>query len=138
VTGRVSSPASVVDELRALLERYARAADERDVDALAVLFTADAIVVGTRGEQTIATWLDTMREPRTFPMSMHVFGNPLVELSTDGSQATLDTYAVVYQLGDAASGQRDLTLGMRYVDDVVRDGDAWRIRARRATSTWMR
>lgn len=134
----MTDPVSAVDELRNLLERYARAADERNVDALAALFTADAVVVGTRGEQPIADWLDTMREPRAFPTSMHVFGNPLVELSDDGSQATLDTYAVVYQLGDAANGQRDLTLGMRYHDDVVRETDGWRIRARRAASVWMR
>ena len=98
----MNSPACAVDELRNLLERYARAADDRDVDALAALFTAQATVVGTRGEQTIAEWLDTMRGPRTFPVSMHVFGNPLVELAADGAHATLDTYAVVYQLGDAA------------------------------------
>ena len=134
----MNSPACAVDELRNLLERYARAADDRDVDALAALFTAQATVVGTRGEQTIAEWLDTMRGPRTFPVSMHVFGNPLVELAADGAHATLDTYAVVYQLGDAASGHGDLTLGMRYVDDVVREGDSWRFRVRHASSLWMR
>ena len=129
---------SAVDELRNLLERYARAADDRDVDSLAALFTYDATIIGTRGEQSIAAWLDTMRGPRTFPVSMHLFGNPLVELAPDGTHATLDTYAIVYQIGDAAGGQADLTLGMRYVDDVVRDGDAWRIRYRRASSAWMR
>jgi hypothetical protein len=131
-----------IEALRQLLERYARAADDRDVDALAALFTDDAIVIGTRGEQTIGEWLESMRAPRAFPVSMHLFGNPLVELSPDGTHASLDTYAVVHQIG--GEGQGDLTLGVRYRDEVVRERDggdagaAWRIRTRRATTLWMR
>lgn len=124
----------VHEALRALGQRYARAADEREVDALAALFHPDAVIVGARGEQTLAEWLDTMRGPRPFPQSMHVLGDPLIEL--DGDTATLDTYAVVYQLG--AEGQGDLTLGIRYLDDVERAGDRWVIRHRRATTVWMR
>ena len=55
------------DELRALLQRYARAADERDVDALAALFHPDAEITGARGAQTLDEWLETMRAPRSFP-----------------------------------------------------------------------
>ena len=40
------------DELRALDQRYARAADARDVAALAELFHPDAEIVGSRGAQT--------------------------------------------------------------------------------------
>ncbi len=116
----------------------ADSADARDVDALAALFTDDAVVVGTRGTQTIGEWLDGMRGPRAFPTSMHVFGHPLVEEDADAQSVTADTYAVVYQLGDTADGQGDLTLGMRYEDELVRAGDTWRIRARRASTLWMR
>lgn len=126
------------DELRNLLQRYARAADQRDVDALAELFHPDAVISGARGEQTLDAWLDTMRGPRTFPTSMHVLGDPLIELDVSGEQATLDTYAVVYQLGDRDAGDADLTLGIRYVDDAVRSADAWVILRRRAETLWMR
>ena len=40
------------DALRALLQRYARAADERDIDALAGLFHPEAEIAGARGAQT--------------------------------------------------------------------------------------
>ena len=126
------------DELRNLLQRYARAADQRDVDALAGLFHPDAVISGARGEQTLDAWLDTMRSPRTFPTSMHVLGDPLIELDVGGEQATLDTYAVVYQLGDRDAGDADLTLGIRYVDDAVRSADGWVILRRRAETLWMR
>lgn len=122
------------EALRALGQRYARAADERDVDALAALFHPDAVIVGARGELDLEGWLDTMRGPRTFPTSMHVLGDPLIEL--DGDTARLDTYAIVYQLG--GEGQGDMTLGIRYLDEAVRTGDGWVIRRRTASTVFMR
>jgi hypothetical protein len=126
------------DDLRNLLQRYARAADERDLDGLAALFHPEAVIEGTRGEQTVGAWLDTMRAPRSFPTSMHLLGDPIVDVADGAERGTLDTYAVVYQLGDADTGQSDLTLGIRYVDDVVRTSDGWVIRHRRAQTLWMR
>jgi hypothetical protein len=41
--------------LRRLPQRYARAVDARDHDALARLFFADGVMVGARGEQVAAT-----------------------------------------------------------------------------------
>jgi hypothetical protein len=122
------------EALRALGQRYARAADERDVDALAALFHPDAVITGARGELGLEAWLDTMRGPRTFPTSMHVLGDPLIEL--DGDTARLDTYAVVHQLG--GEGQGDMTLGIRYLDEAVRSGDGWVIRRRTASTVFMR
>jgi ketosteroid isomerase-like protein len=124
------------DAIRTLNQRYARAADERDVDALALLFTPDATVDGARGAQTIAEWLDTMRSPRSWPTSMHVLGDPLIVLA--GDTAHVDTYAVVHQLADPTSEQADLTLGIRYLDDLVRVADRWAIKARTARTLWMR
>ena len=125
------------DELRALVQRYARAADERDIDALSALFHPEATIQGSRGAQTLHEWLDTMRAPRTFPTSMHVLGDPLIEL--DGErEGLLDTYAVVYQLGNKETGQDDLTLGIRYLDDVVRNDERWVIRRRAVRTLWMR
>jgi hypothetical protein len=124
------------DELRALVQRYSRAADERDLDALVALFHPDATVDGSRGLQSIADWLEIMRAPRTFPVSMHVLGDPLIEL--DGDTATLDTYAVVYQLGDRDAGPADVTLGIRYLDDVTRHDGRWVFHHRVAKTLWMR
>ncbi len=124
------------DALRNLLQRYARAADARDVDALGALFEPGATIDGSRGELVLDSWLDVMRGTPTFPVSMHFIGDPLIEVQ--GDEARLDTYAVVYQLGDQSTGQQDLTLGIRYLDVAVRDGAGWRIRSRRARTLWMR
>ena len=131
-------PASAHDELRALVQRYARAVDQRDLDALGRLFRPDATVVGARGAQTVGEWLDTLRGPRAFPTSMHVLGDPLITLGADGTEATLDTYAVVYQLSDPASGDADLTLGINYLDDVVVEDGRWVVTRRESRTLWIR
>ena len=126
------------DALRELVQRYSRAADERDVDALAALFHPDAEISGSGGTQTRDQWLATMRAPRAFPSSMHLMGDPLIVLDRGSDTATVDTYAVVYQLSEPGSGHGDLTLGIRYLDDVeVLDG-RWVFRRRSSRTLWMR
>jgi len=129
---------SAHDDLRALVQRYARAVDGRDLTGLAGQFRPDATIVSARGTQTVEEWLDTMRGPRAFPTSMHVLGDPLIALGPDGTDATLDTYAVVYQLSDPGSGNADLTLGINYLDDVVLEDGHWLITRRESRTLWMR
>jgi hypothetical protein len=131
-------PVTPHDALRALGQRYARAADARDIAALEELFHLDAQIVGSRGSLSREEWLETMRAPRAFPTSMHLIGDPLIVLDEDGQHATVDSYAVVFQLSDPGTGSADLTLGIRYVDDVVLDEGRWVILRRRAQTVWMR
>jgi len=131
-------PAGDHEALRALLQRYARAVDARDADELAQLFHPDAELTGARGTETLEEFLTGMRAPRTFPTSMHVLADPLIDLGPGHDEAVLDTYAVVYQLSDPASGRGDLTLGIRYLDDAVRLDGRWVIRRRTSHTLWMR
>lgn len=130
-----------LEQLRALGQRYARAVDGGDHDALRDLFHADAVIEGVRGVAARDEYVDTMRSsPRAYAQSMHVLADPLISLAPGADTATLDTYAVVHQIGAVqAGGERggNATLGMRYVDEVVRDGDSWRILRRTATMVWM-
>jgi hypothetical protein len=126
------------EELRALLQRYARAADDRDEAALAALFHPEAVISGSGGSLALDDWLATMRAPRAFPQSMHVIADPLVALDEGGGSAHLDSYAVVYQLSDPTSGAADLTLGIRYRDDAVVYRGSWVFMRRQATTLWMR
>jgi SnoaL-like domain len=126
------------EELRALLQRSARAVDNRDMDALTVLFHPEAVIVGSGGSQALDEWLAAMRAPRAFPRSMHVIADPLIVRGDDGASADLDSYAVVFQLSDPASGGADLTLGIRYLDHAVVHEGTWVFRRREATTLWMR
>ena len=142
VAAKGSTMSADHEALRALNQRYSRAVDDRDTAALERLFRPDAVITGVRGEQTFVQWIETIRGPRTFPVSMHVLGEPLVELHSTagdqpGSTARLDTYAVVYQIG--GEGQADMTLGIRYRDDVERtDAGDWVFARRDVTMLWMR
>ncbi len=124
---------SPFEAIRALNQRYARAVDERDLVTLAALFHDEAEITGARGRLDKEAWLETMRAPRTFPVSMHLLGDPLIELVND-DHARVDTYGVVHQLSD--DGQ--LTLGIRYLDELVLLDGSWRIRRREARTLFMR
>ena len=126
------------DALRELIQRYARAADDRDLTTLAALFHPDSDIIGARGSQTLAEWLETMGTPRVFPTSMHMIGDPLISLNDEADRATVDSYAVVYQLTDPNDASTDLTLGIRYVDQAVFHEGRWVIRSRHAQTLWMR
>lgn len=129
---------SDIDALRALGQRYSRAIDARDIDAVAELFDPAGSVDGARGAASVPDYLENMRTaPRVFEQSMHVLGDPLIEHEPDADTARLDTYAVVYQLDRVESGG-DMVLGIRYLDDVIRVDGEWRIHHRQAVMLWTR
>jgi len=142
------TPASVTDStmnwlrdieaLRQLPQRYARAIDARDIDAVAQLFDPDGSVDGLRGQAAVPAYLDGLRAMPQTGSTMHVLGDPLIELDEGAGEAHLDTYAIVYQLRPAESPEPDGMLGMRYLDDVVRVGAAWLIHHRRSVLLWSR
>jgi hypothetical protein len=127
-----------LEALRNLGQRYARIADARDYDAMGALFHPDAVIDGLRGSATLAEYLELSRStPPAFEQSMHVLGDPLIELEEGADEATLDTYAVVYQIGATREGGGNSTLGVRYLDVVERCDGEWRIRHRRTELRFM-
>ena len=128
-----------LEALRALPQRYSRAIDARDIDAVAALFDPEGTVDGARGSMDVPAYVDNLRNAkRVFESSMHVLGDPLIAHEPGTDTAHMDTYAVVYQLRPAGSSEPDMTLGMRYVDDVVRRDGRWVITHRQTTTLWTR
>ena len=115
------------EELRALLQRYARAADERDIDG------PRRAVPSRGGDHRLRRVADLGG------MARHHAGTPslpaehahdrLTRSSSPGRgwrpSADLDSYAVVFQLSDPTSGAADLTLGIRYLDHAVVHEGRW-------------
>ncbi len=125
--------------LRQFPQRYARAVDGRDHAALAALFDPDGDVDGTFGEQSVTDYLETMRtRPDTGGTSMHLLADPIIDLEPGADGARMDTYAVVHQIPAPDSDGEHRTLGMRYIDDLVRRDGGWRIHHRVARMLWMR
>jgi len=120
-----------------VLLRYARGVDRRDLDLVAACFTADASYEGALARGTIADALDTLRNRMArYDSTMHFIGNQLVEIT--GDTASSETYAVAYHRLTEAGIAKLFTVGVRYVDELVRCGDCWRIRRRVVTTEWQR
>ena len=76
--------------------------------------------------------------PPSFESSMHLLADPMIDLDAGADTAHLDTYAVVFQTKPLSGEGDDLTLGMRYVDEMVRRDGTWCIHHRVARMLWMR
>ena len=129
---------SDTDELRALLQRYTRFVDARELESLRALFAPEAVIGGSRGSQTLDEWLASLAAPRAFASSMHLYGDPLIKLDPSGHEARLDTYGVVYQLAEPTSERSDLTLGVRMSDVASKRDGTWVFLSRSTDIRWMR
>lgn len=131
------------EALRALVQQYSRAIDARDIDAVAALFDPEGRVDGVRGSSSVPDYLAGLRGSPPAGSSMHVLGDPLIELDPGADVARLDTYAVVHQIGAPGTDTHTM-LGIRYIDEAVRVADAdslhgrWLIRHRATTLLWAR
>ena len=128
--------AAVADReaIRALLARYAIAVDRRDLTMVAGCFTEDCAYDGALGQGTITDALRSLAATfARYARTMHVMGTQLVELA--GDRANAETYCVAYHVHPDGS-QR--TVGVRYLDALVRTDDGWRIRSRVVRTEWSR
>lgn len=121
-----------VEALRNLGQRYARAVDDGNYDALTACFTADAVIDGVRGRTTVGDFVAALRT-KPDGRSLHVLGAPLLDFDADADVALLDTYAVVHQWSPEVPRS---TLAVRYLDDAVRSTDGWRIAHRQTVLLW--
>jgi 3-phenylpropionate/cinnamic acid dioxygenase small subunit len=115
--------------IRDLIMRYAHSVDARDFVGVASCFTADAAYQGSLGVGTIADALDSLRvRMQRFRVTMHFLSTQVIELA--GDTARCETYGLVYhRLGEEEEND-DLIVGVRYLDELGRQPDGWRIRRR--------
>lgn len=121
--------------IRDLVTRYACAVDRRDFEAVAACFTPDADTDYTYFKGPIAEVLEKIRAGvGGFAMTMHVLGNHLAQVR--GDEASSETYAVCYHRRAGVAEGVQLVVAMRYLDQLVRTPEGWRIARRHATVEW--
>ncbi|MGV0834851.1 nuclear transport factor 2 family protein [Mycolicibacterium thermoresistibile] len=128
---------SAVEEITALLHRYARAVDTKDWDLYRSVFTDDAhidyssagAIAGPRDE--VADWLASGFA--AIPWSMHYITNVEV-LSHDGDTATVQ--AMFYNPMQLPGMSEMSACGGYYHHELVRTADGWRSRALREDNVW--
>lgn len=124
-------------QIHDVLLRYARGVDRRDLPLVASCFAADATYEGALASGTAAAALAALPERwARYESTMHFIGNQLIELAAD--TAASETYAVAYHRQIVDGRFIDLTVGIRYLDELVREGDRWLIQRRRVCREWTR
>ena len=136
----------IVDRLalRDLSDRYARAVDRRDVEAIVELFTDDAALsvyepataeAPSRVRRGRAEIAEIPRLIARYPKTFHFVGNALYEIDDD--LATGEVYCVAHHLIDDPEGATDHVMLIRYIDTYLRcDDRRWRISDRRLLVDW--
>ena len=121
--------------IKNLYRRYAFGVDSIDFDLVRTVFHPDCVCVGTAEQGELDEYLDGMEEAlHAWDASMHFVGNQYVEI--DGDKGHVESWVVGYHMEADDSPLQHLVLGLRYQDDLVRDGDDWKIIRRVTSKQW--
>lgn len=121
--------------IKNLYRRYAYGVDSIDFDLVRTVFHPDCECVGTAEKGGLDEYLDGMEEAlHAWDASMHFVGNQYVEI--DGDEGFVESWVVGYHMEAEDSPLQHLVLGLRYQDDLVRDGDDWKIIRRVTSKQW--
>ncbi len=111
------------DEIRDLALRYALYSDQRDLDALALLYSQDTQAgQWGSGRDGVRSMFDDVL--RGFTNSIHLVANHTIELSGDTAIGNVYGRVEIEQQGQW------LIITVLYRDEYVREDDAWKFRAR--------
>lgn len=120
-----------------LLARYAHCVDRRDIEGVVACFTPDAAYRGSLGEGTIQDALTALRDRmERYESTMHLLGNQLIEI--DGDRARSETYAIAHHCINNNGDRRNLAVGVRYEDELIRRDGRWLICSRVVHMEWER
>jgi uncharacterized protein (TIGR02246 family) len=125
-------------EVRSLVDTYAFAADQRDRERFAGVFTADGTLAtgqgGRRyvGREDIANVLNWVEE--RFYKTMHFVGNQTAVIEGDVAQGLV--YCLAHHISNEDGRQHDTVMFVRYVDRYVRTESGWRIEERDLNIEW--
>lgn len=131
--------------LRELVERYAQAVDQRDIDTVVNLFTEDGVLLSHLMPGTEETPLerrghDQLRRSMElglarYTSTTHVIATQVVDLAGDDASGTTTCLAHHVYAGDE-SGERLLVMAICYRDRYRRQHGSWRFAERRLELQW--
>jgi hypothetical protein len=128
--------------IRALVDRYAFAVDERRPAEMAELFVDDgAVEIYLEGRESPVARLSGVRQfasvtdaLRVYRGTMHVVSNCLVTVAGDDARGR--AYCVAHHWYAEGGDSRDEALLLRYEDRFVRTTDGWRFALREIRRRW--
>lgn len=123
-------------EIHDLMVRYAVAVDRHDEEAIAACFVRDAWAEygGTVLGHGVDRILSHIRPIRHFHATSHYVVSVLADV--DGDTATGETYCISHLVGHDDDADHVRTRGIRYLDELVRTEEGWRISRRIHQPVW--
>lgn len=130
--------AASIEVVRALINRYFVAIDDRDFETIARCFADDAVAV-YGGERlpvgSAAITAELRSRMARLGRTMHMAGTSVIDVA--GDRASAETYAIAYATDPGAAGAAQMRVrGLRYSDRFERRADGWRIVERSHTLVW--
>jgi hypothetical protein len=127
------------ERIRDVVYRYARGVDRRDFDLVRSCYHPDATDDHGpfKGDvDAFIVWLEGQLSH--WSVTSHTMSNILIDVRDD--RARVETYAVAYHRTLVREGKplRDVTAGVRYVDDMTNIDGVWAISRRVVVSDWVR
>ena len=123
--------------VRTVMLRYARGVDGREWDQVRACFAPDAFVAGTGHSGPRDDYLERLiAGVERYGVTMHTIGNQVVEV--DGDTARTETDLVARHFRDPDGREEELVIGVRYRDQLRRDGEGWVITRRDVDRIWSR
>ena len=126
-----------IEAIKKLKAKYCAACDDQyDADAIAALFTEDAVWDGGnfgvhRGREAIRTFFQGAAE--IFPFALHQVMNPLIEV--DGDNATGQWY--LFQPCTLGEHNQALWLAAKYAEEYVRSGQEWQFKSLKVNAEFL-
>ena len=126
------------EAIRDVLLRYCRASDRVDEALLRSVYWEDAEddhLEFSGGREEFIEYCKPILTAMRF--NQHMIGNMLIRI--DGDRADAETYFFAYHSVPNEDGQRmDSFSGGRYLDNLEKRNDEWRIKKRLVTVEWFR
>ena len=123
-----------IEEIKRLKRRYCAACDDGyDADAIAALFTEDAVWDGgmrgkNEGREEIRRFFQ--KAPERLPFAIHMVLNPIIEVDGDTAKGTW----YLFQPCTWADGNRAIWGSARYDEEYVRVDGRWMFQRLKLTS----
>ena len=126
------------EEIRSVLMDLARGTDRLDAELIRSCYHPDAIDDHAEyrgGPEGFADWVLAVLPH--FATTMHFLGN--IRIEVEGEVAQSETYCIAHHLTrpEEPEGERDMCMGLRYLDRFERRAEGgWRIAKRRCVWDW--
>ena len=128
------------EAVRELMYRRCRASDRCDTELALSCYHEDAVEIhpgyNSRGAREFILEHSEMAkgEQSTTYMMYHALLNMLIDLDSD--RAFVETYHIAISRSRDERGDMEFRVGGRFLDDVERRGNAWRISRREIVMDW--